>query len=128
MARSYWCTADGVAGGRVTASAYMQLSPTGSSWARGCWHGGFLEPFVGVVSHPSASASVDRCYARDAYVPCGADGPMPSGTLYAAEWTRVPSCSRAPCLLHLLLRSRDDDVGGLLVAPRSQVNHVRVGV
>ena len=66
VARSYWCTADGVAGGRVTAQAYMQLSPAGSSWARGCWHGGFLEPFEGVVSHPSASAGVDQCYAGDA--------------------------------------------------------------
>ena len=89
---------------------------------------GYLEPFVGVVSHPSASASVDGCYAGNASVPCGADEPVPSGSLYATEWTRFPSCSRAPRLLNQLLRSRDDDVGELLVAPRHQVNHVRVGV
>ena len=112
----------------MAASAYMQLSPAGTSWARRWWHGWFLEPFAGVVSHPSASSGVDRCYAGDMSVPCGADEPVPSGTLYAAEWSGVPSCSQAPCLLHQLLRSRDDGVGELLVAPRSQVNHVGVGV
>ena len=89
---------------------------------------GYLEPFVGVVSHPSASARVDGCYAGAASVPCGADEPVPSGSLYAAEWTGISSCScQAPCILRQLLRSSDDAVGELLIAPHCQVNHGGVG-
>ena len=48
--------------------------------------------------------------------------------LYAAAYSRFSSDSWASCLLHHLLSCRDDDGGELLVTPRRQVHHVRVGI